>query len=848
MRIIITFILAAMTLISASAYKYTYNFHDTPISQALVKISKEHPELRLSFIYKELDHYKTSAKIRTDNAYDALRAAVGVNPVSVVRKDNAYYVEALQHGRFTLTGQILDTDGEPIVSGVVYVLSADSDRPLTYGLTDGSGRFSIPCDSHDVKLRISYLGYKELAMRAPASGVCGILTLRPQTVMLGEVVVKSNRPATTIKGDALVTTVAGTQLEHAGTADDVLTQVPMVFGRDGNFEVFGKGAPAIYVNGRLVRDTNDLLQINSADITTVEVVTNPGAKYDASVRSVIRIRTKRPQGEGFSGTLRTSGRWHRHLMTINQVNLKYRTGALEVFANFGMFAGKFQGNHDSKIVTHSESLWEEKFVQRGYGSELNFFGKGGFSYLFNDNHSIGAYYVNGFNFDKPHHEQSMEVWKDGELYDRYTSIRDGDIETVPQHSANLYYSGKVHDLTIDFNTDYLWHKTRTPITTVDASEMQGIATVSTLGVSRSRMFAEKLVLSYPIWNGLLEVGEEYVASRFSNNYSADTPLISANDSRVDERNIAAFVELHQSFGGFHAGVGLRYEHIKFDYLDNGLKQDDQSKTYSNLFPSLSLSKAIGPVQLSLSYTDKTQRPSYRNLDGTVDYVNRITLESGNPYLQPEHTQTVELMGSWRKFFGQLSYSYKKDPIMRTSQPYGDNSDVKLLTYENFPKINYLQAFIGSRFNIGVWEPSVNLGIRKQWLTVETWQGRRYLNNPMGTVQWMNAIHLPLDIWLNVDLTWKSAGNDMNSYHESCFYVNAKLYKALFHNSFSISLQVDDVFNTQNHGVTMISRDVTNFDRCADVSRRGLLTLQYTFNTSRDRYRGKGAGTNEKNRF
>ena len=850
MKRILTIIMAVMTVISASAYRYSYSFDNTPVSDALVAISKDHPEVDISFIYKELDKYRTSAKIRTDNPYEALSGVIGISPISVIRKDGHYYIEALQHGNYTLRGRVIDTDAEPVAAGIIYILSPDTAKHLTYGMTDSNGYFEIPCDTKHTTLKISYLGFEDFSMRVPVSGNCGTITLQPRAVQLGDVVVKSDRPVTAIKGDALVTTVQGSQLAHAGTANDVLPQVPMVFGRDGNFEVFGKGTPVIYVNGRIIRgDTQtELMQINSADILTVEIVTNPGAKYDASVRSVIRIRTKRPQGEGFSGTLRTMGRWHRHLMTINQANLKYRKGGLEVFTNFGMFAGKFQSNHDARIVTYSDSFWTEDFIQRGYGSELNFFGKGGFSYLFNQNHSIGAYYVNGFNFDKPHHEQTMEVWKDNELYDRYTSTRDGDNKTVPEHSANLYYNGKVGDLSIDFNTDYLWNKTRTPITTAETSETQGTAVVRTRGVSRSRMFAEKMVLSYPVWKGELELGEEFVASRFSNDYTSDAEMIGDSNSRVDENNIATFMELRQTFGKFNVGAGIRYEHVNFDYMEDGLKKEDQSKTYNNIFPSLSVSAPIGKVQLSLSYTDKTQRPSYRNLDGTIDYVNRITLQSGNPYLQPENTQTVELTGAWRQFFGQLSYSYKKDPIMPTSLPYGDNSDVKLLTYTNYPKINYLQAFIGSKFKVGVWEPAINLGIRKQWLTIDTWEGARCLNKPMATAQWQNAIHLPGDIWLNVDLTWNSTGNDMNFYHESCYYVNAKLYKALFNNSFSISLQVEDIFNTQNHGVTMISRDITDYDRCADTSRRGLLTLQYTFNTSRDRYKGKGAGTNERNRF
>lgn len=165
----------------------------------------------------------------------------------------------------------------------------------------------------------------------------------------------------------------------------------------------------------------------------------------------------------------------------------------------------------------------------------------------------------------------------------------------------------------------------------ETSDTQDNSLVNSLGVNRSRMLAEKLVFSYPFWKGGIEFGEEYTSSRFSSDYKTDASLLGDADSRVDENNIAGFMEIGQTFGQFNLGVGLRYEHIKFEYLENGQKKEDQSKTYNNLFPSLSLSTMIKNVQLSMSYTHKTQRPSYADLDGTVDYINRFTLEGGNPF-------------------------------------------------------------------------------------------------------------------------------------------------------------------------------------------------------------------------
>ncbi len=745
-----------------------------------------------------------------------------------------------------LKGVVVDENKTPIDFVNVVLLKADSTY-LAGTVTDKDGTFIFSGNWDSPKfVKISSIGYSSQTLDIPQTGDLGIIVLDIESTMLGEVVVKSNRPVTAIKGDALVTNVAGTQLEHAGTAEDVLVQVPMVVGRDGSFEVFGKGSPAIYINGRLVRDSNELMQISSADIKNVEVVTNPGARYDASVNSVIRITTKRPQGDGFSSLLRSVLRENKYFSNVNQANFKYRTGGLEVFANFGGAIAKFQSNQYG--ISISSLSWKEEITQKGHGNVKDFFGKAGFSYMFNEKHSIGAYYSNGITSDKMHHSHATELSANGELLDVATSLRSGDTKKLPRHYANIYYNGKVGELGIDLNTDYLWNKSRSNITVDGISVTDGNSLINSLGTSRGRMFAEKLVLSYPVWKGTIEAGEEFVSSRFSSDYMTDAEIIDDANTHVDENNIAGFLDFRQTFGRFSFGAGLRYEHVNFDYLENGQKKDDQSKTYNNLFPSFFMSTTVDKVQLSINYTGKTKRPNYGELDGAIDYINRYTLQGGNPYLKPEKIHTVELTGAWRRFFAQLSYTYKKDPIISTTKPYGESGEVKLMTLDNFPEIHSIRAFIGTSFNVGIWEPRVNLGITKQWFTIDTWKGRKHLNNPQGMVQWQNAIHLPYDIWLNVDMAWESASNDRNMYRKSCSYLNAKLYKAFLNNSFSISAEANDLFNKRNYGVTTFSKDITRYVCVTDLSRSFYLTLQYTFNSSRDRYKGRGAGINEKSRF
>ncbi len=137
---------------------------------------------------------------------------------------------------------------------------------------------------------------------------------------------------------------------------------------------------------------------------------------------------------------------------------------------------------------------------------------------------------------------------------------------------------------------------------------------------------------------------------------------------------------------------------------------------------------------------------------------------------------------------------------------------------------------------------------EQWLSIDYANGRKRLDNPIGLVQFQNAIHMPYDIWLNVDMQWMSGGNDDNTKQTSSSYLNAKLYKAFFNNQFSVTLEANDIFNKSNRDATLLNKDVTIHKFNTTNNRTFMLTLQYTFNSSRDRYRGQGAGANELNRF
>ncbi len=748
-----------------------------------------------------------------------------------------------------ITGTVMGENNEALdfVNVVLY-------RNSTYvngAITDAEGKFLVSTDITDsLTAKISFIGYQDYTASVPASGDMGVIKLLPSVERLGEVVVRATRPSTVMKGNGLVTNVEGSSLAIAGTANDVLMRVPMVIDNGGTIEVFGKGSPAIYINGRLVDDLQELSQLNSQDIKNLEVITNPGAAYAADVKSVIRIRTKPPKGDGWSGTLRTDNGFLRDFRTGNTMDLKYRTRGFEVFASYGWWYGHnftdktddmvtatLTGNYLQKIL----SDWKERY------DDMN--GKVGFSWLINSSHSIGAYYRTGWNRHSMHGDCPTEVWQDGNLIEHIATNMNNKSNAGPMHSVNLYYNGTVGRLGIDFNADFFGFKQRQDSYNDETAELGMDRTVIISSINRNRLWAEKLVLSYPFWKGEMNLGEEYTNTRSANISSANIPEISEADNKVEESNIAAFVELEQQFGRFSVGVGLRYEHVRFKYYEMDMLREGQSKTYDNLFPSLNISTQIGKVRMGLNYSDKTVRPGYNQLDATVTYINRLTYETGNPYLKPTKLQTLEYMAQWRQFFAQLSYTYFKDGVYHITEPYGTDGEATIIRTANLDRRHFFQAFVGGQFNMGVWQPRVNAGVMKQWLTLPVNGEPMKMNTPGFMLQWQNALHLPLDIWLNIDAQLMTQTWDNNmKVTNTPWYVNAKIYKGFLNDSFGITLEAKDLFNTANKNALLSSDAVQIVQKNHSPGRSVMLTLQYRFNTTRDRYRGTGAGNAEMSRF
>lgn len=201
-----------------------------------------------------------------------------------------------------LTGKLIDETKQAVAYANLVLLSLPDSTFLQGTISDEQGIFSLSVTDDTPKvLQISCIGYKKLT-RPCTNGSIGIISLSSDAIILNETVITGRRPVYRLKGNSLTTTVQHTLLSTLGTGNDVLKRIPGIrMDNEKNVEVFGKGTPLIYLNGRQIRDKSELDQLNSNDIEKIELITNPGAEYDAEVKAVLRIQTIRPVGEGLGG-------------------------------------------------------------------------------------------------------------------------------------------------------------------------------------------------------------------------------------------------------------------------------------------------------------------------------------------------------------------------------------------------------------------------------------------------------------------------------------------------------------------------------------------------------------------
>ena len=763
-----------------------------------------------------------------------------------------------------IRGKVIDKNsGEPVGYATAAIVRQDS-IVVAGSMAAEDGSFELKASNGKNTLVISMVGYRNARKEITVSGhACdaGTIELEEDTISLEGAVVQVQLPRTELKGDAIVTNISGSVLEHSGNAQDLMTKIPGMIKRDGKMEVIGRGEPVYYINGRRVLDPDELRSIMSEEVRAIDVVNNPGAAYGGEIKAVVRIRTIRRRGEGFSFALTSQAKKFLSTKDFDPswtvLDLNYRKGNVD-------FIGKvtFWDNHNHQYADIQEEsyvpgklFWQGgdlKVRQHTYGLNERF----GINWQINENHSAGFQVERkDLLYGQYKEEVTEDVKMNGNLIDRLTSTNLGRLVKESGWDGNIYYNGKVGELEIDFNTDF---QTKDSFSTSDVTEKSLIEprTIFSSVESGTGVIASKLVFKYPIWKGQIQAGAEgsYVKARQEHKITFEE--IAPSNAQIKENTIAGFVEYALPFESWQFSAGIRYEHVDYSYTDF-LGKNDIDRKQDNWFPSASFSTRLGKVELSASVSGKTMRPNFWQLSNEMQYHSRFTYQTGDPKLKNEKYLDAALNARWKWLTFSAAYENIKDAIEQWGLPYNDEG-VTMMKYTNLDSpINIYSAYLVAAPTVGCWNPQYTVGVRKQTfkttvIDIREPGGRRSISydKPMLMLQLNNSFRFKHSWQLSADYQF----NSRMSYGAAQILVPKNILELSAQKSFlkddalTIRLSVADVLNGSKESVSVDYGQFNLYQSNDFKSPAVILRISYHFNSAASKYKGTGAGESVKNRL
>ena len=756
-------------------------------------------------------------------------------------------------------GRVIDMQGEPLPFVSVALLASDSTY-IQGATSDVDGIFQIKTTDACCILRFSYIGYRTKYVNVNSSEI-GTIQMEEDQAMLSEIVVKGQMPKTKLTGNSMITTIQGTILCQSGTAKEMLAKVPGMTLKGEDLEVLGKGTPVFYINGRKMRDKDELKRLRSEEIQSVEVITNPGAEYDATISAVVRIKTVRREGAGFGFDLMAANNQDLAFGfsdPSSTLNLRYRRNNLDLF---GMVNYWSWDSPNDLHITQSTFLRADEGIRNilqdshmrndWHGEGLNY--NLGFNWQINDKHSLGARVERHDQF-----KTYNDMWVDTEnnLTGRDLSHQGGHTHYPYNWQGNAYYNGQVNKLNIDLNVDFLTDKenddNQIDVYLPETQTMQQNSHIS------SRLWATKLVLSYPVWKGQLQAGTEMSFVKRQSCTSITNYPLPSTDADVKENNVAAFVAYNANLDKFGiVSAGLRYEHVGFDYTDNLDAENNMTRYQDEFFPNITWSKQFGAIQTSLSYTMKTVRPKYSSLNDHIYYLNSYTLSQGDSKLKNATMQEVSINARWKWINLFAAYERRDNTITQVPMAY-NNEGIMLMKQANLSDpVRNLAIFLSANPTWGVYSPSWTIGGQKFWNTM-TYDDPRSatgktdvtFTKPIFFFDIYNTFRFKHSWQLEANANIQTKGDVLNfrilspSYNVS--FVVQKCW--LKNDALCLRASISDVFQRSVQDMAHDCGFFYTVQKTRSRSHRLDISIRYTFNAQKSKYKGTGAGKAERERM
>ena len=765
-----------------------------------------------------------------------------------------------------IQGQVKTADGEAAAFATITLHHTNDKKMVKASYTDENGNYSLPgIHAGEYFLSISYVGYPKytgeaFTINASEQKTMALIQLLDAAVDMDEIVVKAKKPMIEIKPDKTVFNIEGSVNAQGDNAIELLRKSPgVVVDNNDNIMLMGKNGVKIYIDNKpspLSADdlANFLKSIQSSDVSSIEIITNPSSKYEAEGNAgIINIRLKKNKNYGVNATVNLGGQWSERQAYDGSVLFNYRNNKTNLFGSYG-YSDRESLNFIEFDRTIEQALFSQHSDFDNHAKSQNF--KAGLDYYLNKKNTFGILLTGYFTDDISNNTSEGQIYPDKNGPVSQILRAKNDINGIrDNYNINFNYQldqGENNALNIDvdygrFDNTNLSDQ---PNAYYDATTNELIfnRNFASDALTHIDIYTAKVDYQLTALKGTIGLGSKLSLVKTDNDYDfyninelndRALDIDKSNQFLYDEMVTAGYLNYSKNWDKWSAQAGIRVENTNSKGTLMSIVQNEINKQdYIDYFPSAGLSYQINRKNsLRLSYSRRLDRPNYQDLNPFEFKLDELSFMKGNPNLQPQYTNNIQLTHTFNYSLNtSLSYSTTTDLMTRITDinPLKENSS--FLTWDNLSKqtvysINVSYPFSPTKW----WSIFANVTGVKTQNTSDPNDGRftdfKRINLDKTSVNIFaqNTIRLPKDIALEISGFWSSPGIWGGNFETDEYWnVDLGLKKKLFDDRADLKISGSDLFLGQRWEATNTFGSLAFKGNGGYNSRRFKLSFTYRF--------------------
>ena len=764
-------------------------------------------------------------------------------------------------GTGTVSGVIFGHEGIHIEFANVILYDAKKNQFIKATVTAANGQFEInQLVAGNYMVVVSYLGLPELKLNAFEINDNQKINLgeshfKPADVMLGKVEVVANRPIVELKVDRLVFNVDETSNSTGGNAIDLLKKAPTVMVDPNNdIRINGRSGAAIYINGRSVPITGDQLtyflqSLTAEQIERIEIISNPGIKYDAEGSAgIIDIVLKQNIDKGTNASLSNTISKGKYFRFNNNASVNRSTKASNVFFNGGFgktnIAKIIKSNteqNDVLLKYNSSSQDEQRFQNARMGADF-FIAK---------RHTIGIESSLYQMFGDIGDDNQTLISNNTEIIDSILLVNNSDSIVAKHRQFNVKYkfNNPINNQVwkMDLNqgvfrnvivrnqpNHYLNSNFEVLSETNNQQKLPSNISILSFNFDHERLINSAKLSLGAKWNKI------ETNNVFESKLDSFVNLIPEfQQFAYREHTFATYIGLLDNFDEiFTYNIGVRAEMTKANsdnFNQNNFTEDTTIQyDYFNLFPNLSLSYMFKPeLTIQSNYIKRIRRPNFNALNPFETAISDLKLEQGNPILIPEIVNVFSI-GLVVKYIYNIKFTYSttNDQITPFNTPIESDIRANIFSWNNINNQKQFRIELNAPLELAKWWQTYNFVSMSQLKFTSTFtNGFSPIESKTTSfiMYHQSSFRLPyemegdLSMWYQGNGIWNAVYN-----HEPFWELSLGLRKSFLQNRLHIKVAINDIFaSTSSSGQSDYSGRTSDSNVSFD-NRRVALSFSYNF--------------------